>query len=201
MVHICALQDTKSWFICVSAWGLVVRAQKAAALGGSRGRWKAQHVVGVACKKSRILKECLPRNGSCMGCFMTGTNSRTHEPALVAPWVSNNMWARLSNQEANDRPKGYSNGEWQPPMPEHKKVVPRAKDRMANQSSWLTWAWQMRSHCFRRQLGRLADGRKPIWKGLAGLAGVSGPLGDMFGASLSFCEACWVPLRGSWAPL
>ena len=86
-------------------------------------------------------------------------------------------------------------------MLEYKKVVPRARDRMASPSSWLTWAWKMHCFCLQRQLGRLADGREPIWKGLAGFAGVSGPLGDLFGASLSFCEACWVPLRGSWAPL
>ena len=86
-------------------------------------------------------------------------------------------------------------------MLEYKKVVPRARDRMASPSSWLTWAWKMHCFCLQRQLRRLADGREPIWKGLAGLAGVSEPLGDLFGASLGFCEACWVPLRGSWAPL
>ena len=86
-------------------------------------------------------------------------------------------------------------------MLEYKKVVPRARDRMASPSSWLTWAWKMHCFCLQRQLGRLADGREPIWKGLAGFAGVSGPLGDLFGASLSFCEAFWVPLKGSWAPL
>ena len=86
-------------------------------------------------------------------------------------------------------------------MLEYKKVVPRARDRIASPSSWLTWAWKMHCFCLRRQLGRLADGREPIWKGLAGFAGVPGPLGDLFGASLSFCEAFWVPLKGSWAPL